>query len=414
MNIKNAEILCVGTEILIGDIVNTNAAYISERLARLGINQYYQAVVGDNPERLSDAIKGALERADLLIMSGGLGPTYDDLTKETAAACMGRKLVLNEEALERIKQRFAFRCKTMTGNNEKQAMIPEGSTVFQNDAGTAPGCAIEDFEKGKIIIMLPGPPFEMKKMFDESVMPYLQKFTDKRFVSINVNIFGMGESEVENILKDLMDSSLNPTVAPYCGNGEVRLRVTASGHDEEECRKMCLDMVDKIQKTEVGGYIYGFDTDLACTVVENYIKKGKTIATAESCTGGLIAKRITDVAGSSEMFGYGVVTYSNEAKIKLLSVKKKTLENYGAVSKETAAEMAEGVRNLSGADVGIATTGIAGPGGGSEEKPVGLVYLGISSEKGTRTVRLMLTSGRDRVRLLASTNALSEALKEIK
>lgn len=414
MKIRNAEILCVGTEILIGDIVNTNAAYISERLARLGIAQYYQAAVGDNPERLSRAINGALERADLLIMSGGLGPTYDDLTKETAAKCMGRELYLDGTSLERIKERFAFRCKAMTENNVKQAMMPRGSVIFENNAGTAPGCAIEDFERGKIIIMLPGPPFEMKRMFDESVMPYLQRFTDKRFVSVNVNIFGMGESEVESKLKDIMDGSVNPTVAPYCGGGEVRLRVTASGSDVEECSRACDGMIEKIKSTAVGEFIYGIDTTLAESVVRTFTERGKTLAVAESCTGGLISKRITDVPGSSEMLGYGVVTYANEAKMKLLSVKPETLEKHGAVSPETAAEMAEGVRRLSGADVGIATTGIAGPGGGSAEKPVGLVYLGASSARGTRTLRLMLSSGRDRVRLLASTNALAEALREVK
>ena len=413
MKIRNAEILCVGTEILIGDIVNTNAAYISEKLARLGISQYYQAAVGDNPERLASAINGALERADLIIMSGGLGPTYDDLTKETAAKCMGRGLYLHERSLERIKEIFAFRGKTMTKNNEKQAMMPEGSVVFENNAGTAPGCAIEDHEGGKIIIMLPGPPFEMKRMFEESVIPYLLKLTDKRFVSVNVNIFGMGESEVESRLRDIMDSSVNPTVAPYCGDGEVRLRVTASGHSEDECRKLCLETVEKIKNSEVGPYVYGTDTTLAEEVVRRFNEAGKTVATAESCTGGLIAKRITDVSGSSQMFGYGAVTYANEAKMKLLSVKAETLEKHGAVSPETAAEMAEGVRLLSGADVGVATTGIAGPGGGTKEKPVGLVYLGVSSKNGTRTVRLMLTQGRDRVRLIASSNALSEAMKEL-
>lgn len=414
MKIKNAEILCVGTEILIGDIVNTNAAYISERLARLGIAQYYQAVVGDNPERLADAISRALERADLLIMSGGLGPTYDDLTKETAAKCMGRELYLDETSLERIKKNFTFRCKTMTENNVKQAMMPKGSVIFENNAGTAPGCAIEDAERGKIIIMLPGPPFEMKRMFEESVIPYLQRFTDKRFVSVNVNIFGMGESEVESKLKSIMNESVNPTVAPYCGDGEVRLRVTASGSDETECRCACDEMIEKIKATAVGEFIYGTDTTLAESVVKTFSERGKTLAVAESCTGGLISKRITDIPGSSEMLGYGAVTYANEAKVKLLSVKPETLEAHGAVSPETAAEMAEGVRRLAGADVGIATTGIAGPGGGSAEKPVGLVYLGISSERGTRVLRLTLSSGRDRVRLLASTNALAEALREVK
>ena len=414
MEIRNAEILCVGTEILIGDIVNTNAAFISQRLAQLGINQYYQAVVGDNPGRLKDAVRAALERTDLLIMSGGLGPTYDDLTKEVTAECMGRKLILDQHSLDRIKENFAFKCRAMTKNNEKQAYIPEGSTIFDNNAGTAPGCAIEDFERGKIIIMLPGPPFELKRMFDESVMPYLKRFTDKRFYSVNVNIFGMGESAVENELRELMQSSVNPTVAPYCGDGEVRLRVTASGTDDEQCRLMCNKTVEMIKNSSVGSYIYGTDTTLAQAVVNAYLEAGKTLAAAESCTGGLIAKRITDIPGSSEMFGYGAVTYANEAKISLLGVKPETLAEYGAVSEQTALEMAAGIRKLSGADVGISVTGIAGPGGGSAEKPVGLVYLGISSEKQTRASRLLLSGDRDRVRILASANALSEALKELK
>ena len=413
-NIKSAEILCVGTEILIGDIVNTNAAYISAQLALLGIPHYYQAAVGDNPARLKDAIKSALDRSDLLIMSGGLGPTYDDLTKETAAECMGRKLYLDERSLQRIKDNFAFRCRTMTKNNEKQAFIPEGSVIFDNNAGTAPGCAIEDEENGKIIIMLPGPPFEMKRMFSESVIPYLQQFTDTRFVSKNINIFGMGESAVESVLKDLMLAAKNPTVAPYCGDGEVRLRVTASGASDEECEALCDEMIERIRGTEVGKFIYGLDTTLEKAVVEAYTEAGKTLAIAESCTGGLIAKRITDVAGSSGMFGYGTVTYANEAKIKVLGVNRETLEKYGAVSEETAMELAAGVRALSGADVGISTTGIAGPDGGTETKPVGLVYMGIASEKGVRALKFNFTGARARVRILASGNALSLALNEVK
>lgn len=404
----------MGTEILIGDIVNTNAAYISAQLALLGIPHYYQAAVGDNPVRLKDAIKSALDRSDLLIMSGGLGPTYDDLTKETAAECMGRKLYLDERSLQRIKDNFAFRCRTMTKNNEKQAFIPEGSVIFDNNAGTAPGCAIEDEENGKIIIMLPGPPFEMKRMFSESVIPYLQQFTDTRFVSKNINIFGMGESAVESVLKDLMLAAKNPTVAPYCGDGEVRLRVTASGASDEECEALCDEMIERIRGTEVGKFIYGLDTTLEKAVVEAYSKAAKTLSIAESCTGGLIAKRITDVSGSSGMFGYGTVTYANEAKIKVLGVKRETLEKYGAVSEETAMELAAGIRALSGADVGISTTGIAGPGGGTETKPVGLVYMGIASEKGVRALKFNFTGDRARVRILASGNALSLALNEIK
>ena len=404
----------MGTEILIGDIVNTNAAYISAQLALLGIPHYYQAAVGDNPARLKDAIKSALSRSDLLIMSGGLGPTYDDLTKETAAECMGRRLYLDERSLQRIKDIFAFRNRTMTKNNEKQAYIPEGSVIFDNNGGTAPGCAIEDEENGKIIIMLPGPPFEMKRMFTESVIPYLRQFTDTRFVSKNINIFGMGESAVESVLKDLMLEAKNPTVAPYCGDGEVRLRVTASGTTDEECEALCDEMIERIRATEVGSFIYGLDTTISEAVVKAYREGGKTLAVAESCTGGSIAKRITDVSGSSEMFGYGAVTYANEAKNKLLGVRWETLEAYGAVSEQTAMEMAAGVRALSGADVGIATTGIAGPGGGTATKPVGLVYMGVASEKGVRALKFNFTGDRDRVRILATGNALLLALNEVK
>jgi nicotinamide-nucleotide amidase len=223
----------------------------------------------------------------------------------------------------------------------------------------------------------------------------------------------MGESEVESHLKELMTKSANPTVAPYCGDGEVRLRVTASGSDEAECRRKCLEAIGEIKATSVGNFVYGIDTSLSKQVVSSFCEKKKTLAVAESCTGGLIAKRITDISGSSEMFGYGAVTYANEAKMKLISVKKETLEAYGAVSEQTAREMAEGVRLLSGADVGIATTGIAGPGGGSDEKPVGLVYIGVSSDRGSRVLRLKLSGDRQRVRLLASSNALNEALKEL-
>ncbi len=413
MKLKNAEILCVGTEILIGDIVNTNAAFISQKLCEMGINQYRQTAVGDNPERLAMAITEALERTDLLIMTGGLGPTYDDLTKEVAAKCMGRELVFDQEAYDNIKKIFDFRCRVMTKNNEKQAYIPTGSTVFHNDSGTAPGIAIEDFENGKIIIMLPGVPFEMKRMFEISVMPYLAEYNEKQFFSVNVNIFGMGESAVEDALSDMMKNSLNPTVAPYCGDGEVRLRVTARCDTKEECKALCYEAVDKIKMSDVGEFVYGLDTTLEAAVCQAFRERKMTLATAESCTGGLIAKRLTDVPGSSDVFGYGTVTYANEAKMNILGVKAETLEMYGAVSPQTAEEMANGVRALSGADVGIAVTGIAGPGGGSSEKPVGLVYVGVASKRGVRHIKLMLNGDRNRVRILTSANALSEARKEV-
>ncbi|MBR2460888.1 MAG: CinA family nicotinamide mononucleotide deamidase-related protein, partial [Clostridia bacterium] len=320
---------------------------------------------------------------------------------------------LHEESLERMRERFAFMHKNMTPNNEKQAWMPEGAVVFPNNAGTAPGCAIEDPERNKIVIMLPGPPFELKAMFDGAVIPYLSRYTESVFVSRNVCIFGMGESEVESHLKELMQGASNPTVAPYCGAGEVRLRVTARGKDAAICEEMCDKLIEEIRKTPVGDYIYGIDTSLAQAVVESYARAGKTVATAESCTGGLIAGTLTSVSGASAVLGFGGVTYSEEAKIKLLGVLPETIEHYGVVSPNTAEEMARGIRALSGADVGVSVTGFAGPGGGTDEYPVGTVFMGISSARGERHVHLRLKGDRDRVRQLTVTNALSQLLREL-
>jgi len=413
IKINSAEILCVGTEILIGDIVNTNAAYISKKLAELGINQYYQAVVGDNPKRLEKMINEALKRCDLLIMSGGLGPTYDDLTKETAAKCMGRELKLHEHSLSRMEKYFSKRKAAMTENNKKQAYMPVDAIVFDNNNGTAPGCAIEDEERGKIIIMLPGPPREIIPMIDESVVPYLEKFTDSVFVSKNINIIGMGESAVENELRELMTSSINPTVAPYCKEGEVRLRITAKSTSRTEGEKLCDAMIATIKSTPVGKFIYGIDTTLEEAAIELLKSKHKTVATSESCTGGLLSERITQVPGSSEIFDGGVVTYANRIKEQLISVRSETLEKYGAVSEETAREMAEGVRNLIGADIGIGITGIAGPGGGTQEKPVGLIYVACTDENGTEIRKLNLAGNREYNRKLATNNALSMIIEAL-
>ncbi len=412
--IHSAEILCVGTEILIGDIVNTNAAYISKRLAALGINQYYQAVVGDNPQRLEEKIREALTRCDLLIMTGGLGPTYDDLTKETAARCMGRKLYLHERSLERMSAYFTSMNRTMTENNRKQAYMPEGSVVFDNDHGTAPGLAMEDEADSKIVIMLPGPPREMVPMWDDSVEPYLRQFSEAVFYSRNINITGMGESAVENVLRDYMEKAVNPTVAPYCKEGEVRLRVTARVKTPEEGRALCDRAIAEIAATEVGKYIYGIDTTLEEAAVRLLAEAGKHVATAESCTGGLIAKRITEVSGSSAVFDGSVVSYANRIKEKLVGVKAETLEKYGAVSEETAREMACGIREVIGADYGIGVTGIAGPTGGTPEKPVGLVYVSLADEKECQVVRLTLKGDREHIRTLTSNHALAMLIRRLK
>ena len=417
INIRAAEILSVGTELLLGDIVNTDAAYISRRLAALGINQYRQGVIGDNPERLEAELSAALKRSDLIIMTGGLGPTYDDLTKETAAKLMGRTMYMHEESLTRMMARFEKRGIAMTENNKKQALMPEGAIVFKNDYGTAPGLAIEDSEHGKIIIMLPGPPRECEPMFREQVEPYLRKFSDRVFFSKTVNIFGMGESRVESILRDEMLGASNPTVAPYAKDGEVQLRVTASGKNEAECAALCDTEIEKIRATEVGGYIYGIDAgSLEDALVKELIARKMKIASAESCTGGYVAKRITNVSGSSEVLEGSIVTYANRIKEKFVGVSHETLEAHGAVSEETAIEMARGVRKLFDADIGISTTGVAGPTGGTPNKPVGRVYVGVSTEDYEEVRELNIGNGlqtREYVRYVSASNALDLARKAI-
>ena len=418
--IRTAEILCVGTELLLGDIVNTNAAYLSQRMAELGIHVYRHTAVGDNPARLLAALDNAFSEADLVITSGGLGPTYDDLTKETVASYFGRSMQMHTESLETIRAYFARTGRVMTKNNEKQAMMPEGARVFPNHYGTAPSLAIEGVGKDgeqKTVIMLPGPPGELVPIFGEQILPYLMSRRGAVLVSKNVHIFGMGESAVEEKLRTLMTESENPTVAPYCKEGEVRLRVTAESLDAESAARMCDEMIEKIKASEVGEFIYGIDVDsLERAVVEMLHTKGLTLATAESCTGGLISKRITDISGCSDVFLGGCVTYSNEAKMKLLGVRAETLEAYGAVSEQTAAEMARGVRERLGADIGVSATGIAGPGGGTPEKPVGTVYVGISSARGETVRRLSLSSMRSReyIRIVTAGNAYDMILKVCK
>lgn len=411
--IKSAEILSVGTELLLGDIVNTDAAFISRRLAALGINQYHQSVVGDNPIRLEESLKLALSRSDLVIMTGGLGPTYDDLTKETAAKLMGRSMYLHEESLERMMARFEKRGIAMTENNKKQALMPQGAVVFKNDYGTAPGLAIEDTENGKIIVMLPGPPRECEPLFCEQVEPYLKKFSDHVLFSKTVNIFGMGESKVESVLRDEMLGSSNPTVAPYAKDGEVQLRVTASGKTEAECAALCDAEIEKIKATEVGQFIYGVDAgSLEEALVKELIARSLKIASAESCTGGYVAKRITNVSGSSAVLDGSIVTYANRIKEQFVGVSHETLETHGAVSRETAIEMARGVRKLFGSDIGISTTGIAGPTGGTPEKPVGRVYVGVSCDGYEEVRELNIGNGlqtREYVRYVSASHALDLA-----
>jgi len=405
----SAEILCVGTEILLGNITNTNATVISQGLASVGVGLYHHTVVGDNPQRLKDALEIAFARNNLVITTGGLGPTYDDLTKETIAAYFGKKLVMHAESEEAIRSLFARWGRPMTENNLKQAMMPEGCTVLPNANGTAPGCIIEGAD-GKTAIMLPGPPREMAPMFRDQVLPWLEQRSGRVLRSHNVHFFGIGESALEAQLRDKMEQMENPTLAPYAKDGEVMLRVTAAAPTPEEAEVMMASEIEKLQE-HFADLIYGVDVnDLQTAAVQALQQKGLTVATAESCTGGFVSKRITEVPGSSEVFGFGMVTYANEAKMKLLGVQEETLRQYGAVSAQTAAEMAAGARALSGADIALSVTGIAGPGGGSTEKPVGLVYIGVDSPWHSEVVELNLNRGyaqqRERIRYIAGSHAL--------
>ena len=411
---KNAQILCVGTELLLGDIVNTNAAFLSTQLAELGISVYKHICVGDNPERLTAALNAALSETDLIITSGGLGPTYDDLTKETISKCLGLGLELHQPSLDKIKSYFERTGKVMTENNVKQAMIPTGATVFPNNNGTAPAMAAFGGENNsKTVIMLPGPPNELIPLFCEQVRPFLLSHSDAVIDSVNIHFFGIGESALEDQIKDIMIEAKNPSVAPYCKSGEVRLRVTAKADNHEEARKMCSACVEKIKQSPVGKFIYGVDTKtIENTLVLALRDQGKTFACAESCTGGLIAKRITDVSGCSEVFLGGCVSYANSIKQNILGVRSETLESFGAVSEQTALEMAHGIRKQTGADIGVSTTGIAGPGGGTPEKPVGTVFVAISTEDYSKCIKLSLSpmKSREYIREVSASNAMHLAL----
>lgn len=408
-----AEILCVGTELLLGDIVNTNAAYLARQLAGMGIEVYHQAVVGDNSQRLRESLRRALERCDLVVTTGGLGPTYDDLTKETVAELFGKEMELNEACLEGIRSFFDRIGRKMTENNVKQAMIPKGALVLNNENGTAPGLVVE--EKQKAVVLLPGPPREMRAMFEQGVKPYLQKRTNQMLVSRSIHVFGMGEAQVEELLREKMEQYRNPTIAPYAKDGEVLLRVTALAGSEQEAHGLIDPVVEEVTAL-LGDVVYGVDVGtLQNALVLALKEKGLKVATAESCTGGLISKRITEVPGASGVFDCGVCSYANEIKEKLLGVSHDTLSQYGAVSPQTAAEMARGARLLAGAEIGISTTGIAGPDGGTDQKPVGLVYIGVDSPWHQEVLETRLSRGypeeRELIRYLAASHALHLAWK---
>ena len=400
------ELICVCTELLLGNIVNTNAAFISEKCAMLGLSMYYQSVVGDNAGRLEHLLRTAKERSDVIILSGGLGPTQDDLTKETAAEVMGRKLVEDERAKKEIQDCLAKLGRTITENNWKQSLVPEGSTVLYNSNGTAPGIIMEDGDTR--MILLPGPPNELIPMFEEQVYPYLRDLQPEMICSRMVKLCGIGESAAETKILDLLSTQKNPTVAPYAKTGEVHLRITAKAENEKKALAM-IEPVEEELRQRFGNHVYTDDpkVTLEMAVAELLKERKLTVTTAESCTGGLLAGRLVNVSGISEYFKEGYITYSNEAKEKLLGVSHGTLEAYGAVSPQTAAEMAEGGAKAAGADLCISVTGIAGPEGGTEEKPVGLVYVGCYCKGKVFTEKRLYSGSRSKIREYSVANALT-------
>jgi nicotinamide-nucleotide amidase len=397
------EIISVGTELLLGQIANTDAKFISEKLTSLGIDVYFQTNVGDNKSRLLECLKIASNRSDIIILTGGLGPTMDDLTKETVAEFFGLKLVEDIDTKIKIEAYFKKSMRKMTQNNYKQALFPEGSKILPNDNGTAPGCIFE--KNGKKVVILPGPPSELIPMFNNYVYPFLKSLSNDIIVSRVIKIFGIGESQVEAMVSDILLSK-NPTVAPLIGNGFVTLRITAKSDDVQKAKKMIDDIEASLRKI-FGEYIFGVDDDTMESIVLNLLKdKGFTLSTAESCTGGLLSEKITSIPGASEVFKFGAITYSNESKENILGVSGEIIRRHGAVSEETAREMAMNVKNISKTDYGLSITGIAGPSGGTIAKPVGLVYIGLAYKDEIYVKKLISNGNRDKVRLNSAMHAL--------
>lgn len=408
-----AELVSVGTELLLGEITDTNAVYLSQRLAEIGIDVFFRHTVGDNLERIVSVLELALSRCDVVIICGGLGPTQDDLTREALAEVTGRPLVVNPEAERRLREFFAARNRVPTPSNLKQATVPEGGTLLENTCGTAPGLLVE--HDGRALIALPGPPPEMREMFQRQVLPWLLRRQGEATVlrSRVLRLADIGESNLVDLIPDILDAQTDPTVAPYASPGEVRLRLTTKAHSEAEAAARLGEMEARLRE-RLGSYIYGVDEETMEVAVGKLLRaRAATVACAESCTGGLIASRITDVPGASDYFRGAVVAYANEVKQRVLGVPEQVLREHGAVSEPCARAMAEGVRALLGADWAVATTGIAGPGGGTPEKPVGLVYIAVAGADGTVCVRGNWPGTRDQFKARVSQYALNTLRKRL-
>ena len=402
-----AELIAVGTELLLGNVANTDAQIISQGLSALGITVLHHTVVGDNPQRLAEALETARNRADIIITTGGLGPTYDDLTKQTICKTFNRELELHEDILEELKTWFQTKMgKKMPENNIQQAMLPVDCTIFDNPVGTAPGCAF--VEDGVHVLMLPGPPFECRYMFEHRAAPYLEKLTDGVIVSHEIKVFGMGESAVEEALHEPMTTLTNPTLAPYAKTNECMVRATARAESREKAEELLTPLVREVCET-LGDVVYGVGVGSLEEGVSGLLaERGLTLAAAESCTGGLLSKRMTDLPGASKVFRGGVVSYVNDVKANVLGVPREVLEQYGAVSEETARAMAEGCRRVCGSDLAVSLTGVAGPERDDWGNEVGTVYAALAGPEETICKKLTCGRGRgrDRVRTAAASNAL--------
>ncbi len=406
------EIISIGTELLLGDITDTNARYLSEKMKEMGFSVYFRQTCGDNRERIQSTLSLALSRADLVIATGGLGPTYDDITREVAAELFSAPLEESEEVKNQIQNYLSSRGIASPENNLRQAQVPKGALVLKNDWGTAPGLWLK--KEGKGLILLPGVPFEMKKLFEERVLSELKKNIDGVIHTRILRLYGISEAKVDQILFDLMKKGKNPSIAPYAGKGEVELHITAKADTEDMAKRMCEEAVEKISSL-LGEFCYGEgDTSLEKELVKALIEKKKKIATAESCTGGLISERITSVSGASEVFELGVCSYSEKIKEKFLFVSPETLKTDGVYSKACALEMARGVLALSGSDLALGITGIAGPAGGTEKNPVGTVYIAVCSKERENVIKARFgdeNSDRDQIRRRASSKAISLAME---
>lgn len=400
------EIICVGTEILMGNIVNTNAAYLAQQCASLGLQLFHQTVVGDNPQRLKDAIEIAKNRSDILIFSGGLGPTQDDLTKETVAEAFQLPMVFDQQAFDLLEQAFQKFQKPMTENNKKQADVPMGSLVLYNRCGTAPGIIIDGDHC--TAILLPGPPNELIPMFSEQVYPYLRKKTNHSLFSKMVKIIGVGESAVETMILDLIENQTNPTIATYAKTGEVHVRITALAESVEEALTIISPILNIFQE-RFGNHIFAYDEDVSLedALVYRLKEQGATVSFAESCTGGLLSGRFVNASGASAVYNEGFITYSNDSKVDLLNVSNQTIAQYGVVSKEVATQMAQGAKERAKSTFSVAITGIAGPDGGSVDKPVGTVCIACATPTEVIAHQYQFTGTRDKIREASVTRALS-------